>query len=272
MTRNAADSPSLWGGQVRDSSPLPAILDLDDVGTQIGQQHAAEGGQPAPVTGRARGHLRARAGVAVMERKIPPLRYYGTGYGFVFPASAARSQERILVLDGAMGTMLHGAALTADDFGAHAPTGLQRAISNLTRLTSCAPSDRALRSTRAPTASRDQHFRLCSLRCRPSKARPTARGRSLALAARHRPARVRSDDALGDRRDGARRRGRSLVTRNVTFDDVRAGYAVQAAGLNRRAVWTPLLLETCAGHAERQGRGDRRCQKRRRPSWRRICR
>ena len=41
--RYAAVSPSLWGGQVRDSSPASGVLHLDDVGAEVAQEGAAPG-------------------------------------------------------------------------------------------------------------------------------------------------------------------------------------------------------------------------------------
>src|SRR6266567_3998760 len=121
--------------------------------------------------------------------------------------------ERILVLDGAMGTMLQAANLSAADFGGPQYEGCNEHL-NLTRPDVVAGVHRAYRH-----AGADQ----------------------IALAG----ARI-AREAVGDGFVvGAMGPGtRSItVTRNVTFDDVRAAYALQANALVEGGV-DALLLET----------------------------
>ena len=146
--------------------------------------------------------------------------------------------ERILVLDGAMGTMLQAADLTAADFGGPALEGCNEHL-NLTRPDVVRGVHRAYVEAGADCVSTN------TFGCAPY---------------------VLGEYGLADRaweicRDGARlaREGageafvigamgpstRTIsVTRNVTFDEVRTGYRVQAAGLIAGGV-DALLLETC---------------------------
>ncbi len=146
--------------------------------------------------------------------------------------------ERILVLDGAMGTMLQAADLTAADFGGPALEGCNEHL-NLTRPDVVRGVHRAYVAAGADCVSTN------TFGCAPY---------------------VLGEYGLADRaweicRDGARlaREGageafvigamgpstRTIsVTRNVTFDEVRTGYRVQAAGLIAGGV-DALLLETC---------------------------
>ena len=89
----------------------PGVFHLDDVGAHVGQEHAAEG------TGE---NAREIDDPHTVERKgsSDHVRYYN---------SMSRLREavaqRILVLDGAMGTMIQAADLVAADFGAPSTKG-----------------------------------------------------------------------------------------------------------------------------------------------------
>src|SRR5215470_9787705 len=154
-------------------------------------------------------------------------------------------EHRILVLDGAMGTMLQSRGLTADDFGGAQYEGCNEHL-NLTR----------------PDVVRDIHegyldagadlISTNSFGCAPyvlAEYGLESRLHEITLAAA-RLARAAADArstssrprfAIGAMGPGTRT---ITVTANVTFDDVRAGYHAQARALIEGGV-DALLLETC---------------------------
>src|SRR4249920_3196437 len=77
MTRKAADSPSLWGGHVRDSSPLPVSSILMTSAPRSDSSMPQKG----PASTRERSSTRTpsseSAGVVVMGERYHLLRYYG---------------------------------------------------------------------------------------------------------------------------------------------------------------------------------------------------
>src|SRR5439155_1129169 len=102
ITRNAADSPSLCGGHVRDSSPLPVSSTLMTSAPRSDSSMAQNG--PASTREQSTTRIPSRdsaGGVMVM-------RYYTS-----MTRLRAALGRRILVLDGAMGTMLQAAGLIA---------------------------------------------------------------------------------------------------------------------------------------------------------------
>jgi 5-methyltetrahydrofolate--homocysteine methyltransferase len=146
--------------------------------------------------------------------------------------------RRILVLDGAMGTMLQAAGLTAADFGGPAFDGCNEHL-NLTRPDVVREIHRAYLEAGADCVSTN------TFGCAPyvlgeyglaDRAEAIARaGARLAREA------VGEAFVLGAMGPSTRT---ITVTRNVTFDEVRAGYRVQAAGLIAGGA-DALLLETC---------------------------
>ena len=157
---------------------------------------------------------------------------------------SAEFERRILVLDGAMGTMLQARELTAADFGGPELEGCNEHL-NLTR----------------PDVIRDVHLAYLdagadvissnSFGCAPYVldeyglgARcveiATAAGRIAREAADARSTRERPRFAIGAMGPGTRS---ITVTANVTFDQVRQGYYLQARGLIAGGV-DALLLET----------------------------
>jgi len=146
--------------------------------------------------------------------------------------------ERVLVLDGAMGTMLQAAGLGADDFGGAALEGCNEHL-NLTRPDVVRGVHRAYVEAGADCVSTNTFG--CA---------PFVLG-EYGLADRaweicHAAARLARESAgpafvLGALGPSTRT---ITVTRNVTFEEVRAGYRVQAAGLIAGGV-DALLLETC---------------------------
>jgi len=150
----------------------------------------------------------------------------------------AALQERILVLDGAMGTMLQAADLTAEDFGGPALEGCNEHL-NLTRPDVVRGVHRAYRDAGADCVSTN------TFGCAPyvlAEYGLADRAFEISRAAA-RLARDAVGDALVIGAMGPSTRT-ITVTRNVTFDDVRAGYRVQAAGLIAGGA-DALLLETC---------------------------
>ncbi|HET7340577.1 MAG TPA: homocysteine S-methyltransferase family protein, partial [Methylomirabilota bacterium] len=147
-------------------------------------------------------------------------------------------RRRVLVLDGAMGTMLQAAGLTAADFGGAALEGCNEHL-NLTRPDVVRGIHRAYLEAGADAISTN------TFGCAPY---------------------VLAEYGLGERAEEIARAGAQLareaageafvlgamgpstrtitVTRNVTFDQVREAYRVQAAGLVAGGV-DALLLETC---------------------------
>ena len=145
--------------------------------------------------------------------------------------------ERILVLDGAMGTMLQAANLSAADFGGPQYEGCNEHL-NLTRPDVVAGVHRAYRHAGADL--------ICTntFGCAPyvlAEYGLAERAHEIALAG----ARIAREAAGEGFVVGAMGPGtRSItVTRNVTFDDVRAAYALQANALVEGGV-DALLLET----------------------------
>jgi 5-methyltetrahydrofolate--homocysteine methyltransferase len=146
--------------------------------------------------------------------------------------------ERILVLDGAMGTMLQAAGLTADDFGGPALEGCNEHL-NLTRPDVVGDVHRAYREAGADCISTntfgcapyvlgeyglaERAFEICRVAARLAR---EAVGDAFVIGAMGPSTRT------------------ITVTRNVTFDEVRTGYRVQAAGLVAGGA-DALLLETC---------------------------
>jgi 5-methyltetrahydrofolate--homocysteine methyltransferase len=146
--------------------------------------------------------------------------------------------ERILVLDGAMGTMLQAAGLTAADFGGPALEGCNEHL-NLTRPDVVRGVHRAYVEAGADCVSTntfgcapyvlgeyglaDRAFEICQVAAQLAR---EGAGEAFVLGAMGPSTRT------------------ITVTRNVTFDEVRAGYRVQAAGLIAGGA-EALLLETC---------------------------
>jgi 5-methyltetrahydrofolate--homocysteine methyltransferase len=145
--------------------------------------------------------------------------------------------RRLLVLDGAMGTMIQAADLHADDFGGAQYEGCNEHL-NLTRPDVIRAIHAAYRDAGADVVSTN------TFGCAPyvlGEYGLADRAHELCLAA----ARL-ARDAVGDRfvvgAMGPSTRS-ITVTRNVTFDEVSAAYEVQAAGLLAGGV-DALLLET----------------------------
>jgi 5-methyltetrahydrofolate--homocysteine methyltransferase len=146
--------------------------------------------------------------------------------------------QRILVLDGAMGTMLQAANLGAADFGGPALEGCNEHL-NLTRPDVVRGVHRAYVEAGADCVSTntfgcapyvlaeyglaDRAWELCRAAARLAR---EGAGKAFVIGAMGPSTRT------------------ITVTRNVTFEDVRAGYRVQAAGLIAGGV-DALLLETC---------------------------
>src|SRR5438046_2485948 len=146
-------------------------------------------------------------------------------------------RERILVLDGAMGTMIQAAELTASDFGGEHYEGCNEYL-NLTRPDVIRGIHAAYVDAGADVVSTN------TFGCAPyvlGEYGLADRAHELCVAA----ARL-AREAAGDRfvvgAMGPSTRSIS-VTRNVTFDDVMHAYAVQAPGPLRGGV-DALLLET----------------------------
>jgi 5-methyltetrahydrofolate--homocysteine methyltransferase len=146
--------------------------------------------------------------------------------------------ERILVLDGAMGTMLQAAGLTAADFGGPALEGCNEHL-NLTRPDVVRGVHRAYVDAGADCISTN------TFGCAPyvlGEYGLAERAFEICRVAA-RLAREGAGDAFVIGAMGPSTRT-ITVTRNVTFDEVRAGYRVQAAGLIAGGA-DALLLETC---------------------------
>jgi 5-methyltetrahydrofolate--homocysteine methyltransferase len=150
---------------------------------------------------------------------------------------AAALAERILVMDGAMGTMIQARDLTAADFGGPEYEGCNEHL-NLTRPDVVADIHRAYYDAGADLVSTNTfgcapyvlgEYGLAELAFEISR----AAGRIAREAAGERL-------VIGAMGPGTRS---ITVTRNVTFAEVREGYAVQAAGLLAGGV-DALLLET----------------------------
>ncbi len=145
--------------------------------------------------------------------------------------------QRILVLDGAMGTMIQAAGLTAADFGGAAYEGCNEHL-NLTRPDVIRRIHAAYLDAGADIVSTN------TFGCAPYVLAEYGLGAQAYEIAR--AAAVLARQAAGARFVlGAMGPGtRSIsVTRNVTFDEVREAYAVQARGLIDGGV-DALLLET----------------------------
>jgi len=149
--------------------------------------------------------------------------------------------ERILVLDGAMGTMIQAQALSADDFGGAEYEGCNEHL-NLTRPDIIRGIHQAFLEAGADVISTN------TFGCAPyvlGEYGLAGRAHEIALAAARvaREAVERHGGAgfvLGAMGPGTRS---ITVTRNVTFDEVLEAYAVQARGLIAGGV-DALLLET----------------------------
>ena len=152
----------------------------------------------------------------------------------------AALSERILVLDGAMGTMIQAANLTADDFGGASLEGCNEHL-NLTRADVIRDIHAAYFDAGADLVSTN------TFGCAPyvlGEYGLADRAYEISLAA----ARLAGEAAAGrDDRFVIGAMGPSTrsisVTRNVTFQEVMDGYEVQAAGLIAGGV-DVLLLET----------------------------
>jgi 5-methyltetrahydrofolate--homocysteine methyltransferase len=157
------------------------------------------------------------------------------------PRSAALREalgRRLLVLDGAMGTMIQAAGLGADDFGGAALEGCNEHLT-LTRPDVIRGIHAAYRDAGADVLSTN------TFGCAPyvlGEYGLADRAYELSRAAA-RLAREAAGDGFVVGAMGPSTRSIS-VTRNVTFDEVQEGYAVQAAGLVAGGV-DALLLETC---------------------------
>src|SRR2546425_5034361 len=226
MTRNAADSPSLCGGHVRDSSPLPVSSTLITSAPRSDSSIAQNGRASTREQSTTRTPSRDSAGGLML------MRYY---------TSMTRLREalarRILVLDGAMGTMLKAAGLPAADFGGPSLEGCNEHL-NLTRPDVVRGVHRAYLEAGADCVSTN------TFGCAPyvlGEYGLAERAEEICRAAA-RLAREAAGEAfvLGAMGPSTRT---ITVTRNVTFDEVRAGYRVQAAGLIAGGV-DALLLET----------------------------
>ncbi|HBH04496.1 MAG TPA: methionine synthase [Candidatus Rokubacteria bacterium] len=146
--------------------------------------------------------------------------------------------RRLLVLDGAMGTMLQAASLTADDFGGARYEGCNEHL-NLTRPDVVQAIHRAYRDAGADLVSTN------TFGCAPyvlGEYGLAERAYEIARAGA-RLAREAAGDGFVVGAMGPGTRSIS-VTRNVTFDEVLAAYEVQARALADGGV-DALLLETC---------------------------
>jgi 5-methyltetrahydrofolate--homocysteine methyltransferase len=147
-------------------------------------------------------------------------------------------QRRVLVLDGAMGTMIQAADLGPEDFGGAALEGCNEHL-NLTRPDVIRDIHRAYVTAGADVISTN------TFGCAPyvlGEYGLAERAWEITQAAA-RLAREAAGTAYVLGAMGPSTRSIS-VTRNVTFDEVRLAYRVQAAGLLAGGV-DALLLETC---------------------------
>jgi 5-methyltetrahydrofolate--homocysteine methyltransferase len=145
--------------------------------------------------------------------------------------------DRILVLDGAMGTMIQAASLVADDFGGERYEGCNEHL-NVTRPDVIRGIHAAYLEAGADLVSTN------TFGCAPyvlGEYGLADRAHALCLAAA-RLAREAARDRFVIGAMGPSTRS-ITVTRNVTFDEVAAAYEVQAAGLLDGGV-DALLLET----------------------------
>ncbi|HEV8615820.1 MAG TPA: methionine synthase [Methylomirabilota bacterium] len=146
--------------------------------------------------------------------------------------------RRILVLDGAMGTMIQAADLGADDFGGAVYEGCNEHL-NLTRPDVIRAIHAAYLDAGADVISTN------TFGCAPyvlAEYGLAERAHEITLAAA-RVARAAAGDRFVLGAMGPSTRSIS-VTRNVTFDEVEAAYRLQAAALIAGGV-DALLLETC---------------------------
>ena len=166
----------------------PGVLDLDDVGPHVGQEHAAEG---------AGENAREIDDPDTVEREgsSDHVRYYNS-------MSRLREAvaERILVLDGAMGTMIQAAGLDGRRLRGRPVRRVQRAPEPRRAPTSDPVASTPPTSRPAPTSCRPTPS-AARRTCSPSTAWPSAPTRSRLAAARL--AREVAGDALRRRRDGA---------------------------------------------------------------------
>src|SRR5262245_47259384 len=230
LTRKPADSPSLWGGQVRDSSPASVSSTLM-TSAPMSPRRAAQNGP-------ARTRERSSTRMPSSDRGITVMRYYTT---MLRPTASALHEalaRRILVLDGAMGTMVQARGLSAGDFGGPQYEGCNEYL-NLTRPDVVRAIHAAYLDAGADVISTN------TFGCAPyvlGEYGLAERAGEITLAA----ARLARDVAGRGFVIGAMGPStRSIsVTRNVTFDEVRAAYALQARALLDGGV-DALLLETC---------------------------
>ena len=146
--------------------------------------------------------------------------------------------RRILVLDGAMGTMLQAAGLTADDFGGARYDGCNEHL-NLTRPDVVRTIHAAYRDAGADLVSTNTFGGAPYVLGEYGLAE---RAYEIARAGARLAREVAGDGfVVGAMGPGTRS---ISVTRNVTFDEVLAAYEVQARGLVDGGV-DALLLETC---------------------------
>src|SRR6188474_415240 len=157
----------------------------------------------------------------------------------------AALRERILVLDGAMGTMIQARNLTAADFGGPHLEGCNENL-NLTRPDVIQTIHEAYLDAGADLISTNSfgcapyvlaEYGLADLALEIS----TAAARIARKAADGRSTPERPRFVLGAMGPGTRT---ITVTGNVTFDEVREGYEIQARGLIAGGA-DALMLETC---------------------------
>src|SRR5262245_17015090 len=201
------------------------VFHLDDVGAHVGQEHAAKGpGQDAREIEDADTVEREGAGDHV--------RYYNA-----MSRLRDAATQRILVLDGAMGTMIQAAGLTAPDFGGAQYEGCNEHL-NLTRPDVIRGMHDAYLQAGADIISTN------TFGCAPyvlAEYGLAERAHEITLAAA-RLARASAGERVVVGAMGPSTRSIS-VTRNVTFGQLREADALQAAALVEGGV-DALLLET----------------------------
>src|SRR5437879_6326273 len=230
LTRYPADSPSLCGGHVRDSPPTPGSSTL----ITSAPRSPSSAPQYGPASTRERSTTRM------------PSRDSGVGgaVGVLMCATILNMTRladvlarRILVLEGAMGTMIQAAGLGADDFGGERYEGCNEHL-NLTRPDVIRGIHAAYLDAGADVVSTN------TFGCAPyvlAEYGLAERAHELCRAAA-----VLAREAAGERfvvgAMGPSTRSIS-VTRNVTFDEVATAYEIQAAALLAGCV-DALRLET----------------------------
>ena len=159
--------------------------------------------------------------------------------------TSTRSNERVVVFDGAFGTYVQGLDLTADDFGGPSPSRAATrccASPGPTSSPACTPRS----STSASTPSR-RRASAASARCSPSTTSPSEAHELNVAAARI--AREVADDYAADGRSryvaGSIGPGTKLPSLgHIGFAELRDAYEEQAAGLLEGGV-DLFLVETC---------------------------